>query len=109
MRTTSESRTITGYGRHCTAFVALLLLGATAHAIELKIATVAPDGSSWMQGMRAGGAEILQRTDGRVVLKFYPGGVMGSDSQVLRKIRVGQLHGGAFTSGGIAERYSEIV
>jgi TRAP-type C4-dicarboxylate transport system substrate-binding protein len=25
---------------------------------------------------------------------------------VLRKIRVGQLHGGAFTSGGIAERYS---
>ena len=59
-----------------------------------------------MREMRAGGEEIGRRTDGRVVLKFYPGGVMGSDSQVLRKIRIGQLHGGAFTGGGLGERFS---
>jgi len=106
MRTTSGPRAITAYGRRCAAIFWLTLICATTQAVEIKIATVAPDGSSWMQGMRAGGEEILRRTDGRVVLKFYPGGVMGSDSQVLRKIRVGQLHGGAFTSGGIAERYS---
>jgi len=74
-------------------------------AIEIKVATVAPDGSGWMRAMRAGAAEIRDRTNGRVAIKFYPGGVMGNDSQVLRKIRVGQLHGGAFTAGGIAERY----
>ena len=39
-------------------------------------------------------------------MKFYPGGIMGNDSQVLRKIRVGQLQGGAFTGGGIGQRYS---
>jgi TRAP-type transport system periplasmic protein len=82
------------------------VLAAPSLAVEIKLATVAPDGSSWMRAMRAGGEEIRQRTDGRVILKFYPGGVMGSDSQVLRKIRVGQLHGGAFTGGGIAERYA---
>jgi TRAP-type C4-dicarboxylate transport system substrate-binding protein len=38
-------------------------------------------------------------------MKFYPGGVMGNDAQVLRKIRIGQLQGGAFTAGGLAERY----
>ena len=76
------------------------------HAIELKLATVAPDGSSWMREMRAGSAEISERTDGRVIIKFYPGGVMGSDSQVLRKIRVGQLHGGAFTGSGLGDRYA---
>jgi len=75
-------------------------------AIEIKVATVAPDGSGWMRAMRAGAAEIRDRTNGRVAIKFYPGGVMGNDSQVLRKIRVGQLHGGAFTGGGIAERYA---
>ncbi len=82
------------------------LSASAVYAIEIKLATVAPDGSSWMQEMRAGGAEIRERTDGRVIIKFYPGGVMGSDSQVLRKIRVGQLHGGAFTGSGLGERYA---
>ena len=87
--------------------IAAWALGTSVvEAIEIKLATVAPDGSSWMQEMRAGGAEISERTDGRVLIKFYPGGVMGSDSQVLRKIRVGQLHGGAFTSSGLGERYA---
>ena len=93
--------------------VARLLLGvvlaaaaATANAVDIKIATVAPDGSRWMQQMRAGAEEVNARTSGRVTLKFYPGGVMGNDAQVLRKIRIGQLQGGAFTAGGLAERYS---
>lgn len=85
-----------------------LLLGVAApaaQALEIKVASVAPDGSSWLDEMRAGTERIEQRTDGRVEFKFYPGGVMGSDTQVLRKIRVGQLHGGAFTAGGLGERY----
>jgi len=88
------------------AISAAVAFVVSASAAEIKIATVAPEGSSWMRGMRAGAEEIRERTDGRVLMKFYPGGVMGSDSQVLRKIRVGQLQGGAFTGGGIAERYS---
>jgi TRAP-type C4-dicarboxylate transport system substrate-binding protein len=40
-------------------------------------------------------------------LKFYPGGVMGNDQTVLRKIRIGQLHGGAVTSGALAEIYPD--
>ena len=79
---------------------------APVEAIEIKVATVAPDGSGWMRAMRVGAAEIRDRTHGRVTIKFYPGGVMGNDAQVLRKIRVGQLHGGAFTGSGIAERYA---
>ncbi len=77
----------------------------TAGAVDIKIATVAPDGSRWMQQMRAGAEEVQTRTAGRVVIKFYPGGVMGNDAQVLRKIRIGQLQGGAFTAGGLGERY----
>lgn len=80
-------------------------LVAVANAADIKIASVAPDGSRWMQQMREGAAEVAARTGGRVVIKFYPGGVMGNDAQVLRKIRVGQLQGGAFTAGGLAERY----
>jgi TRAP-type C4-dicarboxylate transport system substrate-binding protein len=82
----------------------LLLFGATqsAGAVTLKIATVAPDGTSWMREMRAAAATIQERTDGRVKLKFYPGGVMGNEPTAMRKIRAGQLHGGAFTTGTLA-------
>lgn len=87
-------------------FIRLLLLAAalgagTLEAQTLKIATIAPEGSSWMVDMRAGAAEIQQRTEGRVSLKFYGGGVQGNDRQVQRKMRTGQLHGGAFTSGSM--------
>ncbi len=88
------------------AAVLLACVGFVASAADLKIATVAPDGSHWMQQMRAGAEEIKTRTAGRVTVKFYPGGVMGNDSQVLRKIRANQLQGGAFASGGLADRYN---
>lgn len=76
---------------------------ATAQATTFKIATIAPDGTSWMNEMRAGADEIKKQTAGRVEFRFYPGGIMGNDNSVLRKIRVGQLHGGAITGGGLAD------
>ena len=73
----------------------------------LKIATLAPDGTAWMNEMRAAGAEIEKRSAGRVQLKFYPGGVMGNDATVLRKIQIGQLHGGAVTVLALSRVYPD--
>ncbi len=67
----------------------------------LKIASIAPEGSSWMKDMRAGAKEVKERTEGRVIFKFYGGGIQGNDRQVRRKMRTGQLNGGAFSSGGL--------
>lgn len=89
----------------------LLLLLATclpAQAATLKIATLLPDGTSWMKAMRASAKEIEKRTEGRLKLRLYPGGVMGNDKSVLRKIRVGQLHGGVLTTGSLAGIYKDI-
>ena len=91
--------------------IALILLGlvSVASAQTIKLATIAPEGSAWMNAMRAGAAEIGQRTDGRVKFKFYGGGVQGNDKQVLRKMRIGQLHGGAFTSTALIEFQKDSV
>ncbi len=62
-----------------------------------------------MKEIRAAAASIKTRTGGRVIVKLYGGGVMGNDKQVLRKIRIGQLHGGAFTASGFAEKYPDLV
>jgi TRAP-type C4-dicarboxylate transport system substrate-binding protein len=40
-------------------------------------------------------------------VKFYPGGVMGSDSVVLRKMRLGQLQGGVLTSSELSVVYND--
>jgi TRAP-type C4-dicarboxylate transport system substrate-binding protein len=88
--------------------MSLLAVCGKALAVDIKIASVAPDGSHWMQQMRAGAELIQSRTEGRVAIKFYPGGVMGNDAQVLRKVRIGQLQGGAFTAGGLGARYSPL-
>jgi len=70
-----------------------IVFSVNVDAKTLKIATLAPAGTTWMNEMQAGAKLIKERTAGRVKLKFYPGGVMGNDQSVHRKIKIGQLHG----------------
>ena len=89
--------------RRLTVLAWLLAVPASAsQAVTLKIATIAPDGTSWMLEMRKGAETIAKRTEKRVKFRFYPGGVMGNDKSVLRKLRIGQLHGGAIAGSGLA-------
>lgn len=91
-------------------FIAILVLAfsAQASAVTLKIATVTPEGSQWMKDMKSSAAEIKERTAGRVQIKYYGGGVMGNDKKVLGRIRLGSLHGGAFTPTSLVGQYSDL-
>jgi TRAP-type C4-dicarboxylate transport system substrate-binding protein len=91
------------------AALAALLAFGPATAAEFKIATVAPEGSAWMRDLRAAGRTVTERTDGRITLRFYGGGVQGNDRRVIRKMRIGQLQGALFTASGVAEIYPDIV
>jgi len=79
-----------------------------AHGVQLKIATLTPEGSGWMLAMRAGAKEIKERTDGRVIVKLYGGGTQGTDKTVLRLMRVGKLQGSTFTGSGLTDRFPTI-
>lgn len=73
-----------------------------------KIATISPDGLSWMKKLRESTREIEKKTHGRVKFKIYPGGVQGDDQTVLRKMRIGQLHGGALAAGSLTKFYPDL-
>ena len=91
-------------------WIAGFLLPCPLHAAPktvLKIATLSPDGTSLMTALRDAGRDIESKTGGRITLKIYPGGVMGNDNVVLKKIRSRQLDGGTFTAGGIADEYPD--
>ncbi len=86
----------------------LYWLACGVDAQILKIATTSPDGSFWMKILREGGQRIAQETDGRVRFKYYGGAVMGSDYQVLRKIRSGQLQGSVLPAGVLTRYYTDV-
>lgn len=85
-----------------------LIFSLPVHAMTLKIATVTPEGSQWMKDMRASAREIKERTEGRVEIKYYGGGIKGDDKKVLGQIRIRQLHGGAFTPSALSSQYADL-
>jgi TRAP-type C4-dicarboxylate transport system substrate-binding protein len=75
----------------------------------IKFATLAPEGSPWMNTFHKINGEIKEKTEGKVKLKAYPGGVLGEDRDMLRKMRIGQIHAGGFTGSGLTLVNSEIT
>ncbi|MBP7829351.1 MAG: TRAP transporter substrate-binding protein DctP [Kiritimatiellae bacterium] len=69
--------------------------------VTLKFATLAPEGSAWMQAFDKARQDVLEATGGEVALKVFPAGVLGEEKDVLFKIKVGQVDGGAFIGFGI--------
>ena len=76
---------------------------AAGAANTIKIATVAPEGSTWMNLMDELSERVKTETDGRVKVRFYPGGVQGDEKVVLRKMITGQLQGAGLTGVGLGE------
>ncbi len=87
---------------------ALLCGMSPVYATDIKIATIAPNQSTWMADMRAAGKTINERADGRVNLEFYGGGVQGASQKVLQKIKIGQLHGGMFAPIDFMKTYVDV-
>jgi TRAP-type C4-dicarboxylate transport system substrate-binding protein len=87
----------------------LLAISGTLHAEHtyvLKFATLAPDGTTWVQLLQEWADTVKAESNGRLVFRIYPGGVQGDEPDVLKKMRFGQLQGGAFTGYGIGHIYS---
>ncbi len=88
--------------------MAAALAGGPLGAVEIKFATLAPEGTHAMKTMRLIDAELREVTSGTVSLKFYAGGRQGDEKDVVRKIRLGQLHSGGFTGVGLGEIAPEV-
>ena len=74
----------------------------------IKFATLAPEGSTWMNVMRELDKEIREKSNNRMKFKIYAGGVSGDEKDVIRKIRIGQLHAGGFSGVGMGQILPEV-
>lgn len=72
-----------------------------AEAGQLRVATVAPAGTSFHKRLQSLGAE-WSRGPGGISMNIYAG-TQGGEPQIVRRMRVGQLQGAMLTSVGLAE------
>jgi TRAP-type C4-dicarboxylate transport system substrate-binding protein len=89
------------------ALAVLCWLGGTGRAaaqqVVVKMATLVPEGSTWHLILKEAADKWKTISGGRVIVRLYPGGVAGDDSDVVRKMRLGTLNAGVLTELGIAD------
>ena len=71
--------------------------------VKVRLGTLAPRGSSYTKHLLAMGERWRQAPGGGVLLTVYPDGVMGSEADMVRRMRLGQLQAGMLTATGLAE------
>lgn len=84
---------------------AFLLVGgalAAQPALTVKLGTLAPEGSPWVDSLRRVAAEWERASGGSVQLKIYAGGIAGGEADMIRKLRIGQLQAAALTQLGLS-------
>ena len=82
-------------------------IGAEKNLV-IKLGTLAPEGSSWMKTLNTLNIEVMKKTENKVQFRIYPGGVLGDEMDMLRKMKIGQIQGAALSSGGLSALFKEI-
>jgi TRAP-type C4-dicarboxylate transport system substrate-binding protein len=80
------------------AFVA----AAGAQQPRIRIATLAPRGTSFDRLLREMGEKWNKAPEGGAALVVYADGTMGTEQEIVRRMRVGQLQAGLLTSDGLS-------
>lgn len=88
-------------------FFVLIFAQASMAAQQIKLAVLVPEGTSWGTSLKNFAKEVESVTSGDISFKVYYGGVAGDEPDVLRKIRIGQLHGAIFTGKTLGEVYGD--
>lgn len=91
-----------------TVLFMLITLGYSNDPVVIKFATVAPEGSTWITVMNEFNEAVQEATGGKVKFRIYAGMVQGDEKDVLRKIRINQLHSGGFTGVALGTILPEI-
>jgi TRAP-type C4-dicarboxylate transport system substrate-binding protein len=69
---------------------------------KIRMATLAPKGSSFHQSLQMMGQKWRGAPDGGATLTIYTDGTMGSEFDVIRRMRIGQLQAAMLTVVGLA-------
>ncbi|MBN1496692.1 MAG: TRAP transporter substrate-binding protein DctP [Spirochaetes bacterium] len=87
------------------SIAALIIAVATAlpaYSLTIKVGSIAPTGSPWDKALKKIAAEWKTISGGKIQMKIYPGGIVGTEPDMIRKMRIGQLQAAIFTGMGMS-------
>jgi TRAP-type C4-dicarboxylate transport system substrate-binding protein len=89
------------------SLAAFAALGSTAHAeaeFVMNFATVAPDNTPWAKQLRDVERRIESESGGRIQVKLFLGGSLGSEIECIQDVARGErIQGGGFSTGAMGE------
>ncbi len=85
------------------AAILILLVNPAAAQVKVRLGTLAPKGSSYTKHLQVMGDQWRQAPGGGAQLTLYPDGTMGSEAEMVRRMRLGQLQAALVTTTGITE------
>jgi TRAP-type C4-dicarboxylate transport system substrate-binding protein len=89
--------------------LAFLAAGGGASAQTIKLGTLAPKGSPWLDNLQDMAADWGTASNGRIKVRIYPGGSIGDERDMVRKMQIGQLQGAVLTAEGLSIIVPEIL
>ncbi len=89
------------------AVLVFLAAPAAAQQVQIKLGTLAPNGSTWHELLKEMAERWSQASNGSVKLRIYAGGTQGNEGEMIRKMAVGQLQGAAVTTVGLHDIAAE--
>lgn len=87
----------------CLIATCALVPAAEARQTRLKLATLAPSGTSFHITLQEMAAKWKAAPDGGVALTIFPDGRMGGESDMVRRMRTNQLQAGLLTVSGLSD------
>ena len=89
--------------RKITVFIIFLLIFTVtdASSLTLKLASLLPEGTEWDRKLKSMAADWSEISNGRVKIRIYSGGIAGTEPDVIRKMRFGQIDMAVLTAAGM--------
>jgi TRAP-type C4-dicarboxylate transport system substrate-binding protein len=81
----------------------LLAAAASAQQVEIKMATLAPEGSPWHKVLERIGERWRGISAGKVRLKIFAGGTLGDEPDLVNKMRIDQIQAVALSGAGMSD------
>jgi TRAP-type transport system periplasmic protein len=85
------------------ALCALSLASQAGERKPVRLATLAPKGSSLHKLLLGLGEKLRGAPEGGIKLVVYSDGTMGGEAEIVSKIRIGQLQAGLLTASGLSQ------
>ena len=96
------------FGRIC-LIVTCICLGSTLSSQTIKLGSTGPKDSHWDVGLKKLASDWYALSNGDINLRIYPGGIIGDELDIIRKMRIGQIDAAAISALGLNTIYSGIT